>query len=235
MLARLRIGDALGPAVEGRLRRQADELGLGDGRVALDRLEQRAPARSASWSSTLHETWATPPRAASVRPMARRPGSPSGPPSRMARAMRLRVGAGRRRAELEVEGDERRAGGDEHRAGGRVHAVGPEVGRRPSAIRCARPAAPPRRSSARVRPPASSAVEEDGQAELAEGVGQRERLGQRGAALLRGRGRRSGATSMRADVRVQALRGALRSMRSIGFAGAVRQRLVAASRARPRA
>ena len=59
-------------------------------------------------------------------------------------------------AELEVEGHERRARGDEHRARGRVHArAGRSRARRPSAIRCARPAAPPRRSSARVRPPAS--------------------------------------------------------------------------------
>ena len=90
MLARLRIGDALGPAVEGGRGRQADELGLGHRRVALDRLEQRARAASASWSSTLQETWATSPRAARVSPMARRPGSPSAPPSRMARAMRAR-------------------------------------------------------------------------------------------------------------------------------------------------
>ena len=119
------------------LRRQADELGLGDRRVALDRLEQPASG-SASWSSTLHETCATPPRAASVRPIARRPGSPSAPPSRMARAIAPRVVGGRRRAELEVEGDQRRARGDERprrRSGACARGRSRAAGRRPSAAR----------------------------------------------------------------------------------------------------
>ena len=60
------------------------------------------------------------------------------------------------------------------------------------------------RSSARVRPSASSAVEEDGQAELAEGVAQRERLGERGAALLGG-AEDDGRDVDGPDVRVQPL------------------------------
>ena len=71
-------------------------------------------------------------------------------------------------------------------------------------MRCARPSAPPLRSSARVRPSASSAVEEDGQAELTEGVAQRERLGQRGAALL-GRAEDHGRDVDRPHVRVKPL------------------------------
>ena len=144
------------------------------------------------------------------------PAGPAAPPSRMARAMRPRVVAGRLRAELEVEGDERRARGDEDGAGGRVHAVaGRSRGSRPSAIRCARPGgAAPAQLGARA-PAGQQAVEEDGQAELAEGVGQRERLGQRGAALRRRSRKTTGATSMAPDVRVQARRGGVRSMRSI--------------------
>ena len=145
---------ALGPALEGGVRRQADELGLGHGRVALDRLEQRRQrqrlvvldvARDLGDAAARGERQAD--RAQARQPLPRRP--------RGWRGDRPRVVVGRRRAELEVEGDERRARGDEDRARGRVHARGAEVGRRPSAIRCASPAAPPRRSSARVRPPAS--------------------------------------------------------------------------------
>ena len=68
----------------------------------------------------------------------------------------------RGRRELDVEGDQRRARRDEHGAGGRVQTCGgPKSGASsPLAIRAASAAGPPRRISARVRPPASIAVEE---------------------------------------------------------------------------
>ena len=118
-----------GPAVEGRGRGEAHELGLGDGRVALHGGQQRASG-SARWSSTLHETWATPPRAASVRPIARRPGRPSRPTRAPPRRSRGASGRPAGARELEVEGHQRRAGRHERGAGGRVQRARPEVRRR---------------------------------------------------------------------------------------------------------
>ncbi len=58
--------------------------------------------------STFIETCATPRRRART-PIARTPGSPSAPPSRISAAIRARVGDGRGRGELQVERDQRRA------------------------------------------------------------------------------------------------------------------------------
>ena len=117
-------------------------------RVALDGLEQRARSGSASWSSTLQETCATSPRAASVSPMARRPGSPCSPPSRMARAMRrasssVAVGPSSR---LKATSGGRAATSTAPAVG--CSARGAEVGRR-GRRPCAARARRPRRGAAR--------------------------------------------------------------------------------------
>ena len=114
-----------------------------------------------------------------------------------------RVGAGRGRAELEVEGHERRARADERRAGGRVHRGGAEVGLQAvghALLETGRTTGAQLgpRSPARER-----AVKEDGQAERAEQIGQRERLGGRRAALV-GRAVYDRGDIEGADVRMQA-------------------------------
>ena len=156
--------------------------------------------------------------------MARRPGSPAEPPSRMARATarasspvacgpssRLKATSGGRAATRTAP------------AVGCMRS-GPKSGRRPSAIRCARPGGPALAQLGARAPVGQQAVEEDGQAELAEGVGQRERLGQRGAALLRGP-EDDGRDVDGPDVRMKAL--VAREVDALDrFAGAARQRLV---------
>ena len=112
--------------------------------------------------------------AASHRPIARTPGSPSAPPSRISAAIACASSSVAGGGELDVEGDQRRARGDQHRAGGRVQARRAEVGRQlagcdPLGESCG----PPRRSSARVRPPAELAVQEHRQLELARRAGRR--------------------------------------------------------------
>ena len=110
----------------------------------------------ATGSSTLNDTWA---RARVVEPEPDRPHA--GQALGAALADRARRSSGRSRrspgGELDVEGDERRAGGDQRGAGGRVGARRAEVGLRARPTRAGRPgSAPPRRSSARVRPSASA-------------------------------------------------------------------------------
>ena len=206
MLARLRIGTRSGQPSKAACGRQADELGLGHGRVALDGLEQRRQgqrlvvldvARDLGHVAARGEGQADGAQARQPRRAALADGARDGP----------RVVSGRLRAELEVEGDERRAGGDEHRARGRVHAVGAEVGAQ-AVGHPLREARRPALAQLGARAPVGQqAVEEDGQAELAEGVAQRERLGQRGAALLRACGRRRARRRWRRRAG-EALRGA---------------------------
>ena len=105
--------------------------------------------------------WSTPGpgrRCSSHSPIARTPGRPSGPALADQRRDRAGVLQRRGRRELDVEGDQRRPRGDERRAGGRVQPRRPEVGAQLAGLRSAARArrGPPRRSSARVRPPASA-------------------------------------------------------------------------------
>src|SRR4051794_17024215 len=97
------------------------------------------------------------------------------PPARLRyEAVRDLLGGGERRVDLDVEGDERGTCGDERRAGGRVQLARAEVGRsEPSGL-------------AELRPgptAAELAVEVHGHPELADLVGEHERLGAGRAAL----------------------------------------------------
>ena len=195
MLARLRIGTRSGQPAKAACGARPTSSASATG-AWRSTASSSAASASASWSSTLHETCATPPRAARVRPMARRPGRPRRAALADGARDRLRVGAGRLRAELEVEGHQRRAGGDEDSTGGRVHAVGPEVG--PQAV------------GHPLREAGGSALAQLGARAPA---GQQRRRGRRAGRARRGRrparaprparrraasrsGRRSGATSM---------------------------------------
>ena len=71
-------------------------------------------------------------------------------------------------------------------------------------MRCARPAGAAAAQLGARAPVGQQAVEEDGQAELAEGVGERERLGRGGAALV-GAAEDDGRDVDGADVRVQSV------------------------------
>ena len=201
MLARLRIGTRSGHPSKATCGARPTSSASVTGAWRSTASSSRARG-SASWSSTLHETCATSPRAERVSPIARRPGSPSAPLSRMARAMRRASSAVAVCAQLEVEGHQRRARGDEDRARGRMHPRGAEVG--------FEPVGDPLREAGRAAaaqlgaraPIGQHAVEEDGQAQLAEGVGERERLGRGGAALLGG-AEDDGRDVEGADVRVQ--------------------------------
>src|SRR5919199_6464709 len=107
---------------------------------------------TARWSSTFIETWATPPRAARLRPIARRPGRPSRPLSRIRAAIALASSsvAGGASSTLKAMSGGRAATSVAPAVGcGRG---GPKSGwSSPSAMRRASAAGPPRRSSARVR------------------------------------------------------------------------------------
>ena len=129
MLARLRIGTRSGQPSKAAAGARPTSSASATRRVALDRREQRARAAAPRGPRRCRR----PARRRRARRASGRwragPAAPRSPPSRMARAIAPRVVAGRRRAELEVEGDERRARGDEDGARGRVHARGAEVGR----------------------------------------------------------------------------------------------------------
>ena len=92
------------------------------------------------------------------------------------------------RRQLDVEGDERRPGGDQHRAGGGVQSGGPKSGcSSPASIRRWSADGPPRLSSRAGSSAGEDPVQEHGERELvAEQVGQHERLGAGGAAVLLG-------------------------------------------------
>ncbi len=220
-------GGRVREALERGPRREPDELGLGD-RVAW-RAIASTTARSgvARWSSTLVETCAA---SRCVEPQRRSPGRdsrPSGPALADQRGDRLRVLERRRRRELDVERDQRRARGDEHRAGGRVRARGgPKSGVSSPAVDPA-PRAPPvrrARSSARVRPPARIAVQEHGQLELRRRAGRRARAPRRTPRRDRPRsGTRSAATSS-APTRGWMPSWRVESIRSIALASAADDR-----------
>ena len=165
--------------------------------------------------------------------MARRPGSPAGPPSRMARATARASSpvAGGPSSRLKATSGGRAA--TRTAPARRVHAVGPEVGAQAVGHPLREPRGPALAQLGARAPVGQQAVEEDGQAELAEGVAQRERLGQRGAALLRG-AKDDGRDVDRPDVRVQPV--VAREVDALDrLARAARQRLVRASAARRRA
>ena len=137
--------------------------------------------------------------ASSHSPIARTPGRPSGPPSRIARRDRpcaLDVAGG---AQLDVERDQRRACGHQHGAGasGEACAARSPGGARPR--RSARPASagPPRAQLGPRAPAGELAVQEHRQAELvAQQVAEHERLGAGRAAIAPWSRYTIGATSI---------------------------------------
>ena len=125
-------------------------------------------------------------RAASSSPIARNPGEPLFPSFADVRGDGARVVERRRRRQLDVEGDERRARGDERHACGVVRQlraeVRDEVPRGHPRRQLLDPAAPQLGARAVSR---QRAVEEDGQTELLrEEVARDEGLCARGAAIL---------------------------------------------------
>ena len=81
-------GQVVGEPVERGARSEPDELGLGAAARAARSPRRRPRAATRRWSSTFIETCATPPRCGSSSPIARTPGSPSSPPSRISAAIR---------------------------------------------------------------------------------------------------------------------------------------------------
>src|SRR4051795_7572346 len=129
--------DVLGEAVERRSRRQADELRFGDLRVARDGgddLRERYAAVVLDVQRDLRRTPACgeleADRADAWQARRTALADPGGDAHR--------VGLGRGRGELDVEGDQRRARRDERRSGGRVGRGWPEVGREPGVAHAAR-------------------------------------------------------------------------------------------------
>ena len=120
-------------------------------------------------------------------PIARSPGRPSTPPSRIKLAMRCasRRLAGEASSRLNATNGSLAATSVAPAVG--CIRGGPKSGRNSPALkRCAKPTTPPRRSSARVRPCARSPYKRTGHAEiLAEAGGHNKRLSARSAPLTR--------------------------------------------------
>ena len=174
-------------------RHEADDLGAGDVGVRA-RSPRRRGERQRVRVLDVHRDLRGAARACSSIAIARTTGRPSLPAladRRGDRAARAEVAGG---AQLDVEGDQRRARADERRAGTRVQAARAEVrhqlARMP--IRARAPSTPPRRSSARVRPPASTPYRKHRAARArASTVGGHERLGARPPRAAFARGGRS--------------------------------------------
>ena len=206
---RLATGTSSGKPSNAACGREADELAAG--RSAHGARPPRRAARGVvrRWSSTFVETCATGvPPAVSAMPDRAHAGQALGAALADERGDRARVVERRRRRELDVEGDERRAGADERRAAARVGLPRAEV--RPQLA--GGDALGERRQAAaaqlRARAPAGElAVEEDRQAGAPELLARDERGGAGGAA--------AGGVEVderrdveRADVRVAAALGA---------------------------
>ena len=142
-----RSGDIAREIGERGLRRQPDELGARDrqrgGRPPRRRRPERLAGGPPRWSRP------GPARAArSHRPIARTPGRPSSPPSRIAAATARASLERRPGRELDVEGDQRRASADQHRSGRRMQRSSGRSQAQAHRRRCAGSARPVRRGAA---------------------------------------------------------------------------------------